>query len=66
MDVLSHVRAVEDWRGVLAFTFTLGFFINFIVETVYTRSYEGSRLLMPMLMLILGFYFGEKTARRKR
>lgn len=65
MNILEVVRTVEDWRGIIAFAFSLGFFINFTIETTIMKSYEGSRLLLPMLTLILGFYFGEKAGRVK-
>jgi hypothetical protein len=60
---LDTIRNVEDWRGLLAFTFTLGFFIVFAVEIVLNRDFEGSRLLLPPFMIIIGFYFGEKAAK---
>jgi hypothetical protein len=60
---LDTIRNVEDWRGLLAFTFTLGFFTVFTVEIVLYHSFEGGRLLLPPLMIIIGFYFGEKTAK---
>ncbi|MEM2169683.1 MAG: hypothetical protein QW186_07780 [Candidatus Bathyarchaeia archaeon] len=60
--ILEYVRAVEDWRGLIAFTFTLGFFIVFIIDVLLSKGFEGVKLLMPPVMLILGFYFGEKSA----
>lgn len=53
--------SVGDWRGILAFAFTLGFFAVFTLELLLNRGFEGSRLLLPLLSLILGFYFGGKT-----
>jgi len=47
----------------LAFTFTLGFFIIFIIEIILNRGFEGSKLLLPPFMIIMGFYFGEKAAK---
>lgn len=64
MSVLQHVLAVEDWRGLIAFTFALGFFIVFGIEAYFQRGFEGVKLLMPPLMLILGFYFGQKAEER--
>ncbi|MEM2374116.1 MAG: hypothetical protein QXI11_06690 [Thermoproteota archaeon] len=60
--ILEYVRSVEDWRGLIAFTFTLGFFIVFAFEIMVKDGFEGVKLLMPPVMLILGFYFGEKSA----
>jgi len=60
---LEAIRSVEDWRGLLAFTFTLGFFTVFGIEVVLNRDFEGSRLLLPPFMIIIGFYFGEKAAK---
>jgi hypothetical protein len=62
MRIFEVIRSVEDWRGLLAFTFTLGFFIVFAVEIVLNRGFEGSRLLLLPFMIIIGFYFGEKAA----
>jgi ABC-type multidrug transport system permease subunit len=63
MPFLEAIRSMEDWRGLLAFTFTLGFFIIFIIEIILNRGFEGSKLLLPPFMIIMGFYFGEKAAK---
>jgi uncharacterized membrane protein len=63
MNFFEAIRSIEDWRGLLAFTFMLGFFIVFAVEIVLNRDLEASKLLLTPLMIILGFYFGEKAAK---
>jgi ABC-type multidrug transport system permease subunit len=63
MHVFEVVKSVEDWRGLLAFSFMLGFFIVFIIEVILNRGFEASRLLLPPFMIIIGFYFGEKAAK---
>ncbi|MEM2293181.1 MAG: hypothetical protein QXX41_07895 [Nitrososphaerota archaeon] len=64
--VFEAIRSVEDWRGLIAFVFSLGFFIVFIIEIYRNGGFEGVKLLTPPIMLILGFYFGEKAARREK
>lgn len=63
MRIFQHILAVEDWCGLIAFTFALGFFVVFIIELLVSKVFEGVKLLMLPIMLILGFYFGEKTAK---
>ena len=58
---LRNLISVEDWRGILAFTFVIGFFIVLIIELLLNRDFEASKLLIVPLATILAFYFGEKT-----
>jgi ABC-type multidrug transport system permease subunit len=58
---LQNLISVEDWRGILAFTFVIGFFIVLIIELLLNRDFEASKLLIVPLATILAFYFGEKT-----
>jgi hypothetical protein len=51
----------EDWRGILALTFTIGTIAVGILELILTNATVLFDRLLPMDGLIVAYYFGEKA-----
>ncbi|MEM2926534.1 MAG: hypothetical protein QXO94_03615 [Candidatus Bathyarchaeia archaeon] len=51
----------EDWRGVLALTFTLGTMAVGLLELLLTGATVLFERLLPMDAMIVAYYFGAKS-----
>jgi hypothetical protein len=51
----------EDWRGILALTFTIGTIAIGLLELLLTNATVLFDRLLPMDGLIIAYYFGEKA-----
>jgi hypothetical protein len=51
----------EDWRGILALTFTIGTIAIGLLELLLTNATVLLDRLLPMDGLIIAYYFGEKA-----
>jgi len=51
----------EDWRGILALTFTIGTIAIGILELILKGATVLLDRLLPMDGLIIAYYFGEKA-----
>jgi hypothetical protein len=51
----------EDWRGILALTFTIGTIAIGLLELLLTNATVLFDRLLPMDGLIIAYYFGKKA-----
>lgn len=50
----------EDYRGLIALTLTVLFAVLSVLELLAYGRFEASERLLPMVALIVGFYFGSR------
>lgn len=66
LGVYMGVFKREDWRGLILFSLTTLTGLIAAIELSTTHRFDLSNKLLSILSPILGFYFGEKTAKRDK
>jgi len=50
----------HDWRGIIAVVLIICFTFLAALEITINHTFDFAKTLLPVIMLVVGFYFGRK------